>query len=618
MLERIRGDDELAARPFSAFISYAHADEAAARRVQEAIESYRVPSRIVGMDGRFGSVPDRLKPVFRDRDELVAAPNLEAAIEEALGKSDALIVLCSPDAVASEWVNREIALFHAMRGGERIVAAFVGGNGVEEIVPPALLERLGVPLAADFRPQGDGVRLARLKVIAALLGTGLGVLEQRDAARRNRRLLLTAVASLAVALAFGVVAARAIRAEALARAEQARAERMVETLIADLREAVKPVGNLALLSRVNETALAYYRGQSLADMSDMALAQRAKLLHALGEDELARGSAGTARVHFAEAHRTTTARLAAAPEDSGRIFDQAQSEYWLAYSAWRAGRIAEASDGLKRYAALATALLEKEPNNPDWRLEAGYAESNLGVLALRQFGNGIAAEGRFASALAHFAAVQRMKPGDRSIAMEIADGLGWLADSHRAAGHLSDARQVREGQARLLDALAGSGNKGDLSLRAARVRNRLGQARIALVDQRAADAERHLIEALADAEALVGSDPANAYYAQERRMVALFLAQARLRKGHGGPDISALITSCDGGTGRTLTPEIRDFCLLTRARWHVSEGNPIEAARLAEQVAMRTTGAGRARLSEDYGIDFREEIANLQMLWHNS
>jgi hypothetical protein len=300
MLERAEmAADTETGRPFSAFLSYAHADEAAACRLQEALESYRVPARIVGSQGRYGPVPARLKPVFRDRDELVAAPNLQEALSAALQKSDSLVVLCSPAAVQSEWVNREIALFHEIRGDERIYAAFVDGEGVAEIVPPALLERVGLPLAADFRPHGDGSRIARLKIIAALLGTGLGGLEQRDAQRRNRRLVWTTLASLGVAAAFGVVTVRAVNAEAAARAEQARSARMVETLIADLRETVKPIGSLAVLARVNETALAYFRGQKLSDMSETSLLQRARLLQAIGEDEIARGNLAIAATHFA-------------------------------------------------------------------------------------------------------------------------------------------------------------------------------------------------------------------------------------------------------------------------------------------------------------------------------
>src|SRR5690606_23550099 len=89
---------------YRAFISYSHADEAIAARLHRRLETYRLPRGISrrGSDDQF--LPERLQPVFRDRDELTSAGQLSHAIEAALDQSDALIVICSPAAVASRWV----------------------------------------------------------------------------------------------------------------------------------------------------------------------------------------------------------------------------------------------------------------------------------------------------------------------------------------------------------------------------------------------------------------------------------------------------------------------------------------------------------------------------------
>jgi len=62
---------------YRAFISYSHKDEAWATWLHRAIERYRVPRRLVGRTSRDGSVPRRLFPIFRDREELPTSADLE-------------------------------------------------------------------------------------------------------------------------------------------------------------------------------------------------------------------------------------------------------------------------------------------------------------------------------------------------------------------------------------------------------------------------------------------------------------------------------------------------------------------------------------------------------------
>ena len=78
---------------YSAFISYSHHDAAFARRLHRKLESYRLP-RKVG-DARRLAGSRRLRPIFRDRDELVAAADLTEAVQDAISEADALIVVCS-------------------------------------------------------------------------------------------------------------------------------------------------------------------------------------------------------------------------------------------------------------------------------------------------------------------------------------------------------------------------------------------------------------------------------------------------------------------------------------------------------------------------------------------
>jgi hypothetical protein len=193
---------------YRAFISYSHADERWAGWLHRAIETYRVPRRLRGTAGRYGEVPRSLFPVFRDRDELSSASDLSLTIQAALSESAALVVICSPRAAASRWVDQEIQLFQALGRGDRVLCLIVdgepGATDATACFPPAL--RTQEPLAADVRPGKDGREGARLKLIAGLLGVGYAELRRRELQRARRRMAFNAAAvagtCAAVALAY--------------------------------------------------------------------------------------------------------------------------------------------------------------------------------------------------------------------------------------------------------------------------------------------------------------------------------------------------------------------------------------------------------------------------------
>ena len=72
---------------YRAFISYSHRDARWGEWIHRRLETYRLPGAIVGRETPFGPVPDRLQPIFRDRDELGTATDLSAEITSALQHS---------------------------------------------------------------------------------------------------------------------------------------------------------------------------------------------------------------------------------------------------------------------------------------------------------------------------------------------------------------------------------------------------------------------------------------------------------------------------------------------------------------------------------------------------
>lgn len=84
---------------YSAFISYRHVDPDRrwAQWLHERLETFRTPAALI----RSRCLKRRLKPVFRDMDELPASSQLNDQIEFALRQAQFLIVICSRQTPAS-------------------------------------------------------------------------------------------------------------------------------------------------------------------------------------------------------------------------------------------------------------------------------------------------------------------------------------------------------------------------------------------------------------------------------------------------------------------------------------------------------------------------------------
>ena len=186
-------------RKYFAFLSYSHADLPSATAVARFIETFRVPVRLGGKET--ANFPKRMYPVFRDRDELSGSSDLGEVIRKALQESGALVVLCSPSAARSRWVNEEIREFRKLGNPERIFTVLLSGDPAESF-PSALTEGGLEPLAIDFRPHTDKPRDARLRLASALLSVDFEALKRRDATRRrNAAIRWSAALVLTVAAA---------------------------------------------------------------------------------------------------------------------------------------------------------------------------------------------------------------------------------------------------------------------------------------------------------------------------------------------------------------------------------------------------------------------------------
>nr|WP_221381497.1 toll/interleukin-1 receptor domain-containing protein [Actinoplanes polyasparticus] len=236
---------------YDAFMSYSHAvNGELARTLQGSLE-------------RFATAwyrPRSLR-VFRDYTSLSAGHNLTKSIIAALESSRYFVLLASPEAASSEWVNREVAWWDENRSPDHVIIALTKGvlhwsdglkgwdRALTTALPPAALKMFDAePLWVDVRSLTTTGRLDAAnpdllqnvaKIAAPVRGVDLDLLvgEHITLHRRARRQRAGAVIALCVLLVLVVVAAVIAvsqRRTALDQARIASARALASAAVANL------------------------------------------------------------------------------------------------------------------------------------------------------------------------------------------------------------------------------------------------------------------------------------------------------------------------------------------------------------------------------------------------
>jgi WD40 repeat protein len=226
---------------YDAFLSYSHAGDAdLAASIQSSLQRFARPW--------YKTYALR---VFRDKTGLSANPALWNSIVQALEQSEYLLLLASPHAASSPWVNQEVSWFLSNRTPDRILIVITGGQiawsatagdydwSQTTALPPALrgafhLEPLYVDLSWAHQPQflrDARFRDAILDLAAPLHGRPKDELDSEDLRqhRRTLRIAWSAVALLsllAAALGLAAVYAKGQRNVARRQTVVAEARRM--------------------------------------------------------------------------------------------------------------------------------------------------------------------------------------------------------------------------------------------------------------------------------------------------------------------------------------------------------------------------------------------------------
>jgi tetratricopeptide (TPR) repeat protein len=615
---------------YRAFLSYSHQDQSWAQWLHRAIETYRVPSRLVGQPTAAGPIPRRLAPIFRDRDELPSATDLGRKVGEALERSANLIVICSPAAAASRWVDAEVLAFKRLGRADRIFCLVVAGEpnatdlpgrANEECFCPALrfavdangalTRERAEPIAADARPHGDGKSNARLKVIAGLIDVGFDALKQREQHRRNRKWALLAAASFAGMLLMGGLSVYALRARSEAIAQRGEAEGLIEFMLGDLRKKLEPVGRLDALDAVGERALKYYSAQDAGALDADSLGRRARALHLIGEVDDLRGNLDHALDVFDAAARSTGELLARSPNNAQRIFDHAQSVYWVGAVAFQRGQNDVAEKSFDAYRALAERLVALEPAKDDWQAEVGYAYSNLGTLMIRT-GRAPEAVEAFGHALAVSSALAERAPDDAGRQMDDAQSHAWLADAIEKQMRFDAALAERTAELAIYEKVLASDPQNNSAKRSELV-SRHAIARLSIARGELTPAIEQLNTAVKLADGLIAAEPDSTSWADDGAQTHLLLSETLMLDGDdAGARVlaaRACATAADLVKRDPTVVRWRSF-LLSRCEWLQASLD----AKAGQHAAELATVAGVVRRLDDLpSAEKADALARMQL-----
>lgn len=525
---------------YRGFISYSHADKAAANRLLKRLQTYRLPKGIKGPNDR------HLGDFFMDRESLPAADNLSDAISTGLANAQALIVLCSPAAAKSEWVRKEIEAFRKLNPDKEVLAVVLSGapetrTGDEVCFPSPLLADNAEPLAADLRKNGDGKKLGFLKLVSALSDTPLETLLHRNQTRQRNRVIAITALSVLITLSMSTLAAVAISARQDAETRRADAEGLVDFMLTNLRDRLEPLGRMDVLEGVATTALGHYQDETVDNLECGQIKQKARALHLLTEIKYSTNDEAKEAQQLAEeALSLTEYGLKTCSDDAEMYRDHGISLFYRSVDELDREDYDSFIESHKGYDDNIEVYCERLPEAKDCAVERAFVQNGYGVATLRfdDFKDIDASIMHFQNAIDLYETSEPFRKGSFRVLDFHANGYGWLARAYLARGDAEKAVSLRAigrdlYQNILSERLAGiESSEGRLRRRI--VAADIGQMRALL----AADSPNTVLNMLPDillrAERLINHDPDNRVYRRQKWRILVLRAIAQKKLGQDG------------------------------------------------------------------------------------
>ncbi|WIX92473.1 toll/interleukin-1 receptor domain-containing protein [Amycolatopsis sp. DG1A-15b] len=230
---------------YRAFISYNWADKSQAISLQRRLERFAVPRPVRHL--LLESEPDlssrRVWPIFRDDDEMTASGALDERLTSAIDRSAAMVLVASPTAAESKYVNLEVGEFIRAHGTDRLAIVVVRGSlDLDPPLPPAVRESGHELLWVDCR----GKRIDRrslVRVVAAVLGLNFDTLWRRHVRRRRKVIALWGAIAVAVMALVGnaIIGQRAAEMRSPGNQESAFKSWFVSEAVAKSKDTADPL-----------------------------------------------------------------------------------------------------------------------------------------------------------------------------------------------------------------------------------------------------------------------------------------------------------------------------------------------------------------------------------------
>jgi tetratricopeptide (TPR) repeat protein len=383
---------------YDAFISYSQrADKAIAQALRSVIQTIGKPWWKV-----------RSLNVFLDAASLSAAPGLWDSIAGKLDRSRYLILLASPEAAKSAWVDREVAHF-LREGGQGISHLLIGLTGGELAwnaaggdfawdeatpLPPSLRGRFREePLWVDLRPfraeparanKSDQAFLHAALDLAATVKDVEKADLYSDELRQQRRSLRVAygAAGLVAVLGAGAAAGAWIAVQRAAEATRnfgiARetVDNVVTGIVQDLRD-VQGVRVESVQKILTTTQGALDRLFEIAPDDPAVRASRAATLIEIGDTYVAKGdNAGALKVYSDSL--ALRRELAAGGSNPAEAVDLAVSLARVGYARLNKGELGAAAAALDESIAILRKVTAGAPGAADWQNELAWTVMKKG------------------------------------------------------------------------------------------------------------------------------------------------------------------------------------------------------------------------------------------------
>ncbi|GJJ03322.1 transcriptional regulator [Duganella rhizosphaerae] len=345
-------------------------------------------------------------------------------------------------------------------------------------------------------------------------------------ARRSTRIRNGAIIAIVIlallAILLGLSAAMEKR---VAEQRRAEAEGLMEFMLGDFADKLRPLGRLDLLDSVSAKALSYL---SLAREDDAAgMTRRAKALQQLAEVQIARAAPQAAIKALLAARVILLQQQAALPQERHILMNLGANSFWLGQLRFDQSDWAAAETYFREYQQYSDRVHALEPDAVDAWMEQSYAHNSLGSLELRR-GNARKAAAEFLISIELKQKARRKAPANPALLAELADSISWAATAEETSGQLAAATALYEQQRKMIaDIVAGAPSDALWKYRWAVADQNL--ARLALAQGRDADALDALERSRELFNAVVKQEPENQIWSANRLFVELEIWRLKAR-----------------------------------------------------------------------------------------